>query len=110
MKSKYDEVKAMLDDINIGIPASADCGDRMGLIILICYLTDALKQKKPGVTCYQVIRLCTKDDPTSDETAETLAAVCEWFSHGCKKFPNLGIQLKDMPAQIKQQIHNLLPF
>lgn len=97
-------------ELFFGIPASEDLGDKIGLISTICYLTNALKQKKPGITHYEVIRMCTKGEPIDDNLIEVLSLVCEWFSDGCKKFPDLGMKAKDMPAQITKLLHDQLPF
>jgi cytosine/uracil/thiamine/allantoin permease len=108
---KYKAIQNFLkDELFLGIPVSENMGDKIGLIAMICYLTNAFKQKKPGITHYEVIRLCTKEESFDDNILEILSLVCEWFAEGCVKFPDLGIKAKDMPAQIKQQIHNLLPF
>lgn len=105
------QLKQILNsDLNIGIPASKDMGDRMALIIMICYLTNVLKQKKPGITHYQVIRLCTKGLEGEDTIIDALSLICDWFASGCTKFPDLGYEAKKMPDEIKRLIHQLMPF
>lgn len=106
-----EELRNILEtDLNIGVPGSADLGDKIGLLSMICYLTNALKAKKPSVTHYDVIKLCTKDDFPDERTNQVLALMCEWFANGCLTFPNLGIQPKDMPVLIKEKIRDLCPF
>jgi hypothetical protein len=97
-------------ELYFGIPESGDMGDKIALISLICYLTNALKQKKPGITHYEVIRLCTKSIGITDDIVEKLSLLCNWFSIGCTKFPDLGMKAKDMPDKIKDLILNILPF
>ena len=108
---KIEEIKHILDyDLNIGVPASADLGDKIGLIAMICYLTDALQKKKPTLKYIDVINLCVKDEFSDTNTLQALALICEWFSNGCVTFPNLGVKAKDMPKIIKKQVMDLCPF
>jgi len=108
---KIEEIKHILDyDLNIGVPASADLGDKIGLIAMICYLTDALQKKKPTLKHIDVINLCVKDEFSDTNTLQALALICEWFSNGCVTFPNLGVKAKDMPKIIKKQVMDLCPF
>lgn len=108
---KIQEIKHILDyDLNIGVPGTADLGDKIGLITMICYLTDALQKKKPTLKHIDVINLCVKDEFSDTNTLQALALICEWFSNGCLKFPNLGVKPKDMPKIIKQKVMDLCPF
>ena len=108
---KIEEIKHILDyDLNIGVPGTADLGDKIGLIAMICYLTDALQKKKPTLKHIDVINLCAKDEFSDTNTLQALALICEWFSNGCIKFPNLCIKAKDMPKLIKKQVMDLCPF
>ena len=108
---KIEEIEHILDyDLNIGVPGTADLGDKIGLIAMICYLTDALQKKKPTLKHIDVINLCAKDEFSDTNTLQALALICEWFSNGCIKFPNLGIKAKDMPKLIKKQVMDLCPF
>lgn len=108
---KIEEIKHILDyDLNIGVPGTADLGDKIGLIAMICYLTDALQKKKPTLKHIDVINLCAKDEFSDTNTLQALALMCEWFANGCTKFPNLGIKPKDMPKLIKKQVMDLCPF
>lgn len=109
--SNYEYLKGILDgDLFVGVPSSQDISDKVGLIACICYLTNALKQKKPGINHYQVIRMCTKDKLIDDKLIEALSLMCHWFSYGCTKFPDMGLKAKDMPEKIRNGIANLLPF
>lgn len=108
---KIEELRHTLEfDLNIGVPGTADLGDKVGLIMMICYLTDALQKKKPTIKHIDVINLCAKNEFSDENTLQALALICEWFANGCLKFPNLGIKAKDMPAIIKQRIQDLYPF
>ena len=66
--------------------------------------------KKPGVTVYQVIAACAGPGNLTPDFTATLADVCEWFMQGCKKFPDMGIPLKEIPAKVKELIFDTLPF
>lgn len=108
---RIEEIKHILDfDLNIGVPGTADMGDKIGLIAMICYLTDAFQKKKPTLKHLDVINMCAKDDFSDENTMQALALMCEWMSNGCLKFPNLGIKAKDMPSLIKKGIQDLCPF
>lgn len=109
--NKIEELRHILSyDLNIGVPGSADLGDKMGLIMMICYLTDVLKKKKPNLTHLDVLKLCMKDDFPREDELQTIALVCEWFAWGCLKFPDLGLKAKEMPSKIKSGILELCPF
>lgn len=106
-----DEFKQFLDKhMFIGVPQSGDAGDKFALIGMVCYLTRALQQQKPGMTHYQVIRMCTKNKAFSAEVIESLANVCDWFAYNCVKFPDFGVKPKEMPSKICDLIEQLLPF
>lgn len=108
---KIEEYRYLLaTDLNIGAPGTADLGDKIGLIAMICYLTDALQKKKPTLKHIDVINLCAKDEFSDTNTLQALALMCEWFANGCTKFPNLGVKPKDMPKLIKKQVMDLCPF
>lgn len=107
----YDQLRTILNEnLNIGCPASADFGDKIALFGLIAYLTSALKQKKPDVNCYKVIRMCTKDQVVEDSLVQALALITEWLTWNCTKFPDFGIKAKDMPTKISALIHDMMPF
>lgn len=108
---KYKYIEDFLkNDLYFGIPSSGDLSDKVALISLVCSLTNTLKQKRPEITHYKVIRLCTNSAGVTDEVVEKLSLLCDWFSIGCYKFPDLGIKAKDMPNKIKDLIINILPF
>ena len=108
--SSQELTKLLRNELYLGVPQSQDFGDVIGLFAMICKLTQALKQKKPGMTHYQVIRLCTKDTITDDTLIERLAILCEFLSIGCSKFPDLGVPVKEMPSKIKDLISKIAPF
>ncbi len=108
---RLEEVKYTLDhELNIGVPGDADLGNKMGLITMICYVTHALRKKKPGLTHYQVLKSIFKDTLVEDETLQALDLICEWWSWGCLTIPNLGIKPADMPNLIKKGVQDLCPF
>ena len=111
---KYKQLHDILyTHLFIGVPASEDLGDKVGLIMMICYLKHALEAKKPDITHAEVIKLCMpKEDElwVDQENLDILALMCDWFSYDCKKFPNLGLKAKDMPEKIREQLSKLCPF
>lgn len=94
----------------LGNPSSQDLGDKLALIGMICHLTNTFKAKKPGITHYQVVKICCKDICVDDEHLQLIADLCDYFVEGCTKFPDFGVKTKDMPAKISNLIYNLLPF
>lgn len=109
--NKIEELRRILaTDLNIGVPGTADLGDKMGLIMMVCYLTNALQKKKPTLTFFEVIKFCVQDGLVNEVEMHKLALICEWFSNGCLTFPDLGIKAKDMPVLIKKGFMDLCPF
>ena len=85
-----------------------DINTKFALISLICYVTEKLKEKKPDVTHYQVIRKLAENIP--EDQIKGLAVVCSDFAHGCKQFPTFGIENKKIPNKIKEILLNWIPF
>lgn len=88
---------------------SSNFEEKLALITFICYITEQMKQKKPDVTHYQVIRKLAYPS-LSENIIKGLAVVCADFSYGCTKFPDFGVKPKDMPTQIKNILNKILPF
>lgn len=88
-----------------------DFSNKLALISLICYITKTLQMKKPDVTYYQVVKKLG-DGTIPDEYINRLAIICEDWSYGCDKetFPTFGLEDKQIPAKIKEILHNWLPF
>ena len=108
---RIEEIRKILScELNIGVPDNADLGNKIGLITMICYVTQALRKKKPGLTHYQVLKSIFKDTLVEDETLQALDLICDWWSWGCLTIPNLGIKPADMPNLIKKGVQELCPF
>lgn len=88
---------------------NTDINTKFALISLICYLTWKLKEKKPDVTHYQVIRKLSEGMITEDQM-KGLAVVCSDFSYGCTEFPTFGISDKNIPAKVKEILSSWAPF
>lgn len=88
---------------------NTDINTKFALISLICYLTWKLKEKKPDVTHYQVIRKLSEGMITEDQM-KGLAVVCSDFSYGCTEFPTFGINDKNIPAKVKEILSSWAPF
>lgn len=102
--------KVLYNDLFVGIPATEDLGDRLALIGLICYLTDALRKKNPKLTHYEIIKMCTKDLWVDEDQLIALSLVCEWLSTDCRVFPNFGLSPKEMASKCTELISKLCPF
>lgn len=88
---------------------NTDINAKFALISLVGYLAFKLKQKKPDVTPYQVIRKIVGDDLPED-FIKGVAVVVDDFSYGCKSFPTFGISDKDIPNKIKEILSTYVPF
>lgn len=88
---------------------NTDINTKFALISLICYLTKKLKEKKPDVTHYQVVRKLSEGMILEDQI-KGLSVICSDFSYGCTEFPTFGIDDKNIPAKIKEILSNWTPF
>ena len=88
---------------------NTDINTKFALISLVCYLTARLKDKKPDVTHYQIIRKIIGDELPED-FIKGLAVVCSDFAYGCKEFPIFGIEPKQIPNKIKEILLTWIPF
>lgn len=88
---------------------SEDLADKLALISFVCYITHELKQKKPDVTHYQVLRKIANEF-ASEDVLKGLAVICSDFGYGCTKFPTFGLSNKEIVAQIRSMVAKLLPF
>lgn len=88
---------------------NTDITTKFALISLIDYLTMKLKEKKPDITHYKVIKAIIKDELPED-FIKGLAVVCSDFAYGCNNFPTFGIETKQIPNKIKGILQSYLPF
>lgn len=88
---------------------NTDISTKFALISLIGYLTFRIKQKKPDVTPYQIIRKIIGDDLPED-FIKGLAVVVDDFAYGCKNFPTFDLEDKKIPSKIKEILNTYIPF
>lgn len=88
---------------------NSDINTKFALISLVCYLTEKLKEKKPDVTHYQVLRKLS-EGVVPEDTIKGLAVICSDFAYGCTEFPTFGIDDKNIPAKVKEILLKWLPF
>ncbi len=86
-----------------------DINTKFALISLVNYITRKIKDKKPDVTHYRVLRSIIGDQ-ILDEHIQGLAIVCEDFSYQCTEYPTFDIPDKEIPNKIKEILLNWLPF
>lgn len=86
--------------------------DKLACIALTCYITNEFRKKSKKVTCYDVLLKVGKDFPEVQKKTflKSLGAVCEDFMYGCKDFLDFGIDVKEMPKQLKKLLDNYCPF
>lgn len=105
----YEEIQRVYNQYFSLGHLNTDINTKFALISLICYLTLKLKEKKPDVTHYQVIRKLSEGIITEDQM-KGLAVVCSDFSYGCTEFPTFGINDKNIPAKVKEILSSWAPF
>lgn len=88
---------------------NTDISTKFALISLIGYLTFRVKQKKPDITPYQILRKIVGDSLPED-FIKGVAVVVEDFSYGCKSFPTFDVEDKKIPAKIKEILSTYMPF
>lgn len=88
---------------------NTDINTKFALISLIGYLTFKIKQKKPDVTPYQIIKKIIGDDLPED-FIKGLAVVVDDFAYGCKNFPTFDLEDKKIPSKIKEILNTYVPF
>ena len=87
----------------------ADLSTKFALISLTGYVVYKLKQKKPDVTSYSVLRKII-GNYLPEDYIKGIAVVVDDFCFNCKDFPTFGIEDKKIPAKIKEILLNYLPF
>lgn len=88
---------------------NTDINSKFALISLVGYLVFRLKQKKPDVTPYQVIKKIIGEDLPED-FIKGISVVIEDFSYMCREFPTFGIEPKEIPSTIKKILMSYIPF
>lgn len=88
---------------------NTDINTRFALISLIGYLCYKLRQKKPDITPYRIIKKIIGDNLPEDYI-KGLSVVVSDFSNGCKEFPTFGLEDKKIPSKIKEILTMYLPF
>ena len=92
---------------------NTDIGSKFALISLICYLTHRIRQRKPKVTCRQVIdKIAEKDPAKFDERfLQGLSIICEDFMRNTTEFLTFDLKTqKAMVAKILEIMNTWLPF
>ena len=91
---------------------NCNLGDKLGVIALTCRITNALKQKNPKVTCYDVLlKVGNKfGDLEKNAFLKSLACICEDMMYGVKDYPDFGVKLSDAPKQLEKLLGNYVPF
>lgn len=86
--------------------------NRLALISLLGWLVYELRKKKPDVTYYQIVHKLAQNKGLSDLDEKRIAVVVEDMCYGCKDddFIKFGLDLKEVPAKIKEILDTMLPF
>lgn len=88
---------------------NTDINTKFALISLVGYLVHKLKQKKPDITVYQVIKKIIGEELPED-FIKGISVVIEDFSYRCNNFPTFGIEGKNIPLKIKEILSKYVPF
>lgn len=86
-----------------------DISSKFALISLTGYLVYKLKQKKPDVTSYKILKKIAGDELPED-FIKGVSVIVDDFSYGCKEFPTFNIEDKKIPAKIKELLKSYIPF
>lgn len=107
---KFDELRQFyIDHFSLGF-LNTEASNKLVLIGLLCKLTKQLQSKKPGVTFYQVITKLTEKMALPEEFIWALAIICEDLSYGATKFPDFGVEEKNIIPTLKSILSTYLPF
>jgi hypothetical protein len=88
---------------------NTDITSKFALISLTGYLVYRIKQKKPDITSYVILKKIIGDELPED-FIKGVAVVVDDFSYGCKEFPTFNIEDKKIPAKIKEILSSYVPF
>ena len=110
MDIKYRDLEQIFKEYFSTGYINVDINTKFALISLICYLTNALRKKKPDVTYYQVIRKLNSKGQIPDEYVKGYAIMCEDFAYGCTEFPTFNIAPKDVPKTVSDILQKWMPF
>ena len=106
----YKELERFYSDVYSIGSLGHSLQNRLVAISLICLLTYKAKQKKPGVTAYQIIMTICEKSPLPEDYAWRLAIVCEDFMYGCKDFPTFGLKKEEIIPTVQKILNDWLPF
>lgn len=89
-----------------------DVSDKLAAISLTCYITNELRKKGKTVNCYEVLLQVGKDfpKPVKETFFKSLGAICESLMYGSTKFPDFGINPKDMSKTLRKLLESYCPF
>lgn len=89
---------------------NTDFIDQVALISLICYLTQQMQKKKPGINCYEIImKIATNEAPI--DFLESLSIVCQSFYRINGKYETFNIKdSKTMISKIREILRTYVPF
>lgn len=109
-KTSYSTLKQIYRDHFTLSHFNVNNQEKMALIMLICYLTDKAKAKKPDTTIWSIIYALNKDIYLPDEILMGLSIVCEDFFESGGEFPTFGLQTKEIVPKVKNILKSYLPF
>lgn len=89
---------------------NTDINRKFGLISLVCYVTNKLKEKDQSVTHLLVLQKINADLNLPEDFIQSLSIICEDFSYGCKDFPTFNIKPSEMIDNIKEILKSWIPF
>lgn len=91
---------------------NSNFGDKLAVLAITCYLTNAVRKKGKNVTCYDILlKVCSHfPDVEKNTFLKSLGAICEDLMYGCDTFPDFGVKPSEMPKQLKALIDNYCPF
>lgn len=87
---------------------NSDVSDKLAIISLTCYITNAIRKKGKNVSCYDVLLKVVPGlgDFEKNTFLKGLSALCQDLMYDCNTFPDFGIEPKKMPEQLRQLIYD----
>lgn len=107
--SSYNDLKKIYSDyFSTGYVLSIQ--NKLALFDLLGLLTTTLQSRKPDVTYYQVLSKLAEGSGLTESEIKKIAVIAEDFCYQCKDFVDFGLTIKEVPAKIKEILHQWLPF
>lgn len=108
-KSYEELLRCYQENFSLGY-FNTDIKNKFALISLVCYVTYKAKEKKPGVTHYEILMQISKGMNIPYAMIMRLAVICDDFAYGCTEFPTFELKGNAVVKTIKDILNSYVPF